>query len=445
MIQPIDAQSPFLAPASISETLFTRVLANAGSPWTADAAAIYDLIIRADQDPGRWLAIAGREHTYGTAADSVLTRNDTRSWTNARSVRDPSLTGWQIITDSKRNSQYVRYASVLDSVRDALYRVTEPAYEYRKRNAHTIDDVISIWTEDDAAGYIASMLSRLALWQAADPEPQIPFIPAQQGNFTPGRPDWPRALVGHHTNGYDSLAELTRSARKVSATYLLWNAGTIRAQLVRHADTQHTTGSANGYTLSYEWERKAGDPSQATITDVQYANIAHSCAMILRRERRRGNPHLASLPGPEWFTKHRDYSDTECPGNLDTARVARQTIELLTPDYAPATPSEISLNGHRIYGGIRAAWEAAGGIAGYGLPITDEADAPATVDYQREQWFERGRAEWAPGRWPDHHDVTWGLLGLELRDMITTMGVRPAPIDPARPHAGMSYTKGNPS
>jgi len=420
----ITRDSPFLTPPSISPGHFAGLLNTARSPWTDDAGALYAIIQQADQDPAIWLAIAAREHNYGTNQRSVLYRNKTNSWTNARTVRDPTLTNWSIITDQYRKSSYVRYENVLDSMRDGVYRVEEPGYEYRTTHAYSIVDYISIWTEEEPDDYVNSIVTLVNRWQASDPHPQIPFIPAKPTNYTYSRSVWPNMLIGHHTDGYDSLAELTTGARHVSATYLLHRDGTIRAQLVRHRDTPHTTGGeVNGHSLSFELERKW--PEEEWISAEQYANIAQSTATIWRRERKRGNPICTKLPNLAHYRDHNDFANTVCPGNLSMDRVFTLALALLLPDYA--TPQqEIELQGRRIYGGIYQAWRMAGGLAGPGYPLDDEHDAPSTVDYDREQWFERSRAEWAPGRYRDNYDVTWGLLGVELLHMIHVYGLQPS-------------------
>lgn len=179
----ITVESPFIAPARISEAVFSGVLARAGSPWADRAGALYDLIVDAGQDPAVWLAIAGEESTFGTNRDSVLWRNDTRSWTNARTVRDPSLTGWSIVRDAVRGSDYVRYADVLDSVRDGLYRITDPTYRYVQEHRASIGQVFAIWTEGNGATYAASVVKRINQWIAADTEEQP--VSVDISGFTP--------------------------------------------------------------------------------------------------------------------------------------------------------------------------------------------------------------------------------------------------------------------
>ncbi len=166
----IIADGPIKTTPRMSRALFIDVLVTNRSPWAERGGELYDLIVRNDHDPGFWLAVAGREHGFGSNRDSVLWRNDTNSWTNARSVRAPlhMLSGpATVIHDEKRRGPYVRYASVEDSLIDGMYRVDDPSYVYQQRNATSIAEVIAIWTESDADSYIAYVVARLNEWISA--------------------------------------------------------------------------------------------------------------------------------------------------------------------------------------------------------------------------------------------------------------------------------------
>jgi hypothetical protein len=174
---PITTDSPFIAPPRIGRETFARVLADAGSPWAARAGEIYAVILTAGHDPAVWLAICAEEHSYGTNRKSVLWRNDTRSWTNARTVRDPGISGWEIVHDPVRDSDYVRYADVLDSVRDGCYRISDPTYRYVREGRTTIAAVFAIWTEGDGARYAAAVVERINGWiRSEEPAPYAAVI-----------------------------------------------------------------------------------------------------------------------------------------------------------------------------------------------------------------------------------------------------------------------------
>ena len=71
--------------------------------------------------------------------------------------------------------------------------------------------------------------------------------------------------------------------------------------------------------------------------------------------------------------------------------------------YFPATQ-------HNLCGGFLAYWNKFGGLAVFGMPLTEEfQENGVTVQY-----FERERFEWHPGVYPSHFDVLLGLLGNEV-------------------------------
>ncbi len=71
--------------------------------------------------------------------------------------------------------------------------------------------------------------------------------------------------------------------------------------------------------------------------------------------------------------------------------------------------------------GFKRYWEAYGGLAVFGYPITGEFKDSNGVTVQ---WFERARFEWQPGAWPERFDVMLGRIGSELVEMT---GVGPTP------------------
>ncbi len=163
----VTVDSPFKAAATISEGKWLDVWRGQGAlprrfdpgsaPLWSGCEALYEspeeaarhlyrFIAGRGHDPARWLAIAGREHTFGLNRDSVLWRMDTRSLTNARSVRDPAIRPRAVeVVDPIRSSRYVRYETVFDSAQDGIYRIEEPGYAYQRAGAESILEVISIF------------------------------------------------------------------------------------------------------------------------------------------------------------------------------------------------------------------------------------------------------------------------------------------------------------
>lgn len=425
----VTIDSPFRSSPRISEDKFVQVLQSVGSfnadplwePTPADrrpeaARDIYRVIVAEGHDPAVWLAILGKESTFGTNQNSVLWRSQTRSWTNARTARHPEVTQRaHAIFDPVRKSNYIRYQSVYDSVIDGLYRVDEPGYAYRKANAQSIVEHIRIWApgsdDNKPGGYAETMAEWINQWMAADsgekPEepvsdiPGVPFVAADSRHYTRGRTvDWPDLLIQHHTDGWDSLAWLTTAAASnVSATYLLHHDGRIRAQLVRHADTPHTTGKMNPRSISIEWERKW--PEQRSISDRQYQNIGAAWAEIVKAERKRGNPHFKGTPKREQLQPHNAYYQTTCPGNLDMDRVYAEMVKALKDEPGDRDPEALYIPGNPfgdvpIVLGFRQLFldagkakfpddPIAGGLSLFGYPKGPER----ATDFGSEQEFER--------------------------------------------------------
>lgn len=383
----------------MSKAGFGWVLREAKSPFAAKADTYYDLIVSNEHDPGFWLGICLKEHSYGTNPNSVLARNDTKSWTNARTVRHPEVKKRAtIIRDSERKSDYVKYASVEDSLLDGMYRLDDPTFVYQQKKAYSIKDVVALWApssdDNDPAGYAQTIAAKITEWEKRFPPkdsdpmsdgiPGVPFVAADSRHYTKGRSvQWPDLLIQHHTDGYDSLNWLTISpSSNVSSTYLLHNNGLVRAQLVKHSDTPHTTGTMNARSISCEWERKW--PNQQ---NVPYAAIGRFWAQVVMAERKRGNPHFAGTPRRDQLRDHNDFYSTSCPGNIDMDRLYKEMVSALNgelPQQPPASKpndpnrKQFDETGHEIinnnYDGVQVDmlnfYEKVGGILLIGLPLT---------------------------------------------------------------------------
>lgn len=419
----VTPNSLFKQPTEISEATFVHELKKKGalnSPLfegeanpEETARKIYRLIVDKGHSAAIFLGICGREHTWGTNANSVLHRGKTRSWTNARTVVHPQIVA-EKYTDPVRGSDYVRYQSVMDSVRDGIYRIEDPNYHYAGKR--TIAEVMSVWApKDDSndpegyawwiANYVNGLRSRETPVLPRGDFPHIPFIPADLRHYTPGRAghDWARLGVGHHTDGWDSLYWLTESPNSnVSATLLLNNDGTPRAQLVLLKDTPHTTGDVNPYSWSFEWERRwTGTLEQHHIPHATYLNIGHVVADVIRTERRRGNPHFVEFELGK-LKDHNDFYSTTCPGNLDIKTVweiADEELRRGIPDRPdmrifPETGKVVMLG----FLGFWTQLELYNDSLPYralGLPLTNEGDAILRDGSRhRVQFFERAVLIW---------------------------------------------------
>lgn len=412
--------SPFKAPPRMSKAGFIAVLerqGSFGSPalWEptpqdqrpAEAARIYDYIADNDHDPARWLAILGKESSFGANRNSVLWRNNTRSWTNARSIRHPKVHG-EIITDSERRSQYVRYRNVFDSVRDGIYRVDDPAFAYT--DAHTIAEVMAIFAPasdaNDPEGYARTMVRWINAWATEFPvgeegdamRAQIPgfqWRPAQPSHYQQGRTQTIRGYAQHYTAGTDSLGWLTGDSRPpVSATFLIKHNPTLDDrgwQLTRIEDTAWTTASANPFTVSCEYEHTGF----GSIPDAAYEVMAQTIIDTAAYVERHG---LGVIPlSREGIKGHREWVNggTICPDGIDmdylVARVRRQKGQ-------DDMDGDIEVNGITLIGGFKGRWTSLGPMAlpTLGLPLTGEFQATVDGVERTVQIFERSVLGWFP-------------------------------------------------
>ncbi len=69
--------------------------------------------------------------------------------------------------------------------------------------------------------------------------------------------------------------------------------------------------------------------------------------------------------------------------------------------------------GHNLCGTFRTFWNEFGGLAVFGMPISE----PFQENGVTVQYFERQRFELHPGAWPQHHDVLLGRVGAEVLAM----------------------------
>lgn len=437
----VSLSSKFVHLPRIRVDTFRGILVAQASPWASLADELYDLIAIHGQDPAVWLAIAAEEHNYGTNKNSVLWRNQTNSWTNARTVRLKSLTGWEIITDAIRGSNYVRYRSVQDSLRDGMFRVVDPTFVYVREGRTSIEQVIHRWTEGDGERYANAVIRRMneyiRLDWKDDPVPTgdmlgVPFIPADDGHMTEGRSvAWPDLIVLHHTDGRDSLDWLTVSAdSNVSATYLTYRNGKPRAQLVLHKNTPHTNLDYNPRCLTIEWERKWGDPAEYDIPDETYENLGHLCTEIVLIERRRGNPHFQGIPKREQFKDHNDLYNTVCPGNLDVGRVYAlvvRNLERAATVNALFVPETNRWIVNTVPAPMLTAWYEHGGLVDLGWPVLW---MELRADGVYEQLFENGLLEIHPDG-----SVRKGGAGQRLVKLIDFIRQERAALHKANPEA----------
>lgn len=420
--------SPFIAPPRIARSAFARVLRDAGSPWAGRAGEIYDLIVAAGQDPAVWLAIAAEEHGYGTNRESVLWRCATNSWTNARSVRDPALHGWEIVIDPVRRSPYARYRDVLDSVRDGLYRVTDPTYRYVREGRTTIGAVLAIWTEGDGARYAARVVRRMNGWLAAagpygtliaglvDVRGELarrdPADGVRAGPYERRALEEKRGVVVHYSgppvrDRHDTLAILRAEARYHVAKDWAGAGPALRGDGLMY----HVAIGADGTAYlcrdleAVLWHCGAWPQNALALSlhlplgGEQRATPAQLTA--LRRVCDDWRAATGTPLGEVWG--HQELQPTACPGTLmaDFVWPYRHGRPADGAEETVADGQWFSETGHYIGGGFWVFWRERGGLPIFGYPLTDEL----REDGRTVQYFERAVFEWHP-----ENDDPWKVL-----------------------------------
>jgi hypothetical protein len=399
--------------ARVSRERFGLVLNNAGSPWAGQSDELYELIVARGHDPGFWLAVAGREHGFGSNRDSVLWRNQTNSWTNARSVRAPArLLGGPatVIHDPVRRGPYVRYASVRDSLIDGMYRVDEPGYAYQQAGAVSIGAVIRIWTESDAGSYVAYVVARLNEWGDRQVSSAIRGLVDVRSKLETRKPgsvaagpfasiplERKRGAVVHYSgppvaNRANTLAVLQAEARyHVGKNWArpgeaaIYGDGLMYHVAIGDDGTKYLCRDLESVLWHCgvtSWNQSAlsvhlpiGGDQRATsrqLTALQ-AVVDDWCAMT-------GTPK-ADVRG------HRELSPTSCPGTLmaDFVHPYREGAVMAAGQWFDET-------GFFVGGAFWEFWRERGGLPIFGYPLSGEFQE----DGMTVQYFERAVFEWHP-------------------------------------------------
>ena len=97
----------------------------------------------------------------------------------------------------------------------------------------------------------------------------------------------------------------------------------------------------------------------------------------------------------------------------DEVTAGRATQAPFVPTGAKPGCTYFAATGHNLCAGFGAFWNMFGGLAAYGMPISEEftEQNPDTGQVYTVQYFERARFEWHPGADPVHFDVELGRLG----------------------------------
>lgn len=106
-------------------------------------------------------------------------------------------------------------------------------------------------------------------------------------------------------------------------------------------------------------------------------------------------------------------------GDTVTAGRGNEPAFLPTSANTASGCTYFAATGHNLCGGFHQYWDKFGGLAVYGMPISEEFQEknPDTGQVYTVQYFERARFEWHPGAWPQRFDVELGRLGAQVLQM----------------------------
>lgn len=420
----VTRHNPVRSDPRIDRETFAGVLQSAGSPWVGLAGELFDLIAGNGHDPAFWLAVAGREHAFGSNRNSVLWRNDTNSWTNARSVRAPGL-NTSIVSDAIRGGPYVKYASVQDSLIDGMYRLTDPAYRYVREGRTTIGEVLAIWTEDDSEPYTAYVVERINTWSAR--------LPAISG-LVDVRADLPRRLA---PNGPAAGPFERVPIGRKRGVVIHYNG----PEIDQRRETLDVLRAQARYHVDRDWAISGGRPIRGDGLMYHVAigpdGTKYWCrdldAVLWHCGNTHWNEHALSVQVPiggrqratkaqlqalgevvgDWCRQtgtmpadvvgHSELSPTSCPGTL--------MQDFVLPWRGETTMSDglyFNETGKHIDGAFREFWLSRGGLPIFGYPLTNEL----TENGQTVQYFERAVMEWHPDNTAEYR-VLLRRLGAE--------------------------------
>ncbi len=449
----VQIHDDFKAAPRISEDRFVSVLESVGSfdsdalwdPTPRDkrpdeARSLYRLIASQGHDPAAWLAVAGKEHTFGINRQSVLWRNYTHSWTNARTVRHPLVKARaETIKDPLRGSNYVRYRDVYDSVLDGLYRVDEPGFDYRKANAKSIVDHIRIWApskdNNKPEQYAQTMCDWINQWIATDPvrpgtRPPLAgpisglidirdkLATASGANRGPLRtiPMSQKRGVVIHYRGVVTTPVPGYSTFQSDATYHVnkdWGGGS------RGDGIQYHIGigwDGNAYWMRdldrVLWHCGAWPQNENTLAiQLPMGGNQQATPEMLATLRRVVDEWLAYTKAPRSEVRgHQELSGTSCPGTLMSTFVYpyrnREDQPMADGHYFGETQRFLG-------GGFWHFWRDRGGLPIFGYPLTDELDEVCEDGkVHTVQYFERAVFEFHPANKPPY-DILLRRLGAD--------------------------------
>lgn len=133
----------------VSFDRFVEVLKDHESPVLGETNAhqYYDTILKFNIDPAFILAIFSRESNMGRLGVAKITK----SWGN---TKYPSFGAMPIGAHETKHGTFPIYASWLDGLISTVSRLSAPNHVYMLRNLNTVEDIIPLWSPDNAISYV---------------------------------------------------------------------------------------------------------------------------------------------------------------------------------------------------------------------------------------------------------------------------------------------------
>ena len=387
-----------------------------------DAGEYWDAIQKYNADALFIAAIFMHESEMGKKG----TATQTHSWGNTRT---PNFGAQSVGTVKGRSGTFPVFANWLDGCISTVARLTGPTWVYAKGD-RTIGEVFTVepsWAPagdmNDPEGYLRAVLDFMNAHEsetgdtatvAQTDDSAATWQPSP--NFDEGG-NACNLIILHTTEGaYDgSLGWLRNPQAQASAQYIVSADGKRIAQMVREADVAWGCGNLAYNRRAIQIEQE-GFEAKGGFSDGLYATVGGLVGRIAKRhsiplDRAHvighdevpdpNNPSLTggvdhhTDPGPHYdFNRVIAIAKGQAP-----AQPAAQTDTRFFPETR-----------HYLSHGFLRFWEENGGLAIFGLPLSEEFTGPEGYTIQ---WLERARFEYQPTIAGNQWGVTLGRLGAD--------------------------------
>lgn len=388
-------------PSDMTPDAFRRVLEDHSSPALPEADSMYAALAQVGVRQSVFIGFFLHESRAGTLG--VTPTYDTRNPGNVRSVADPASGG--VVIDTPRG-QFVRYPSWTAGTLDWAKRLRGPLYE--GAGLRTVAQVIPKYApsfENDVEAYIRAVEAGIKRYSRQIQQPgggmeiidvrdQLPTNPSGGSGERYADKD---GVIIHYSGpavdrGADTMAVLRSYAEYHIGPYLNEAGLAYHYDVGNDAQVRLTRDPDAVLWHCASWpENRTYYAVHVMIGDNQHASAAQLAALgaLVDELRQRHGMARANVKG------HQEVSATSCPGTLmaDFVLPYRAGKEATVADgwRFPET-------GKYLGGGFYAYWRDRGGLAVFGLPISEEMQENGRT----VQYFERAVFEYHPENDPQY-------------------------------------------